>query len=210
MHIADGVLHAGVLAAGAAGAAAGVAHGLRRMDLEDTPRTAVLAAAFFVASLIQVPIGPASLHLVLNGLAGVVLGWTVFPAIFIGLALQLLFFGFGGLTTLGVNTCTMAGAAVCCHYLYRASGGLPGINAFARGFAAGFAGILLGAAFTSAALLSGGGGFLPIAAAFFAGHVPLMLAEGAITGFCVVLLTQVRPEVLLPAMPRAAKEGAVG
>lgn len=33
-----------------------------------------MTAAFFVASLIHVPIGPTSVHLLLNGLLGVVVG----------------------------------------------------------------------------------------------------------------------------------------
>ena len=38
----------------------------------------LLGAAFFVASLIHVPIGFSSAHLILNGLLGVVLGWAAF------------------------------------------------------------------------------------------------------------------------------------
>jgi cobalt/nickel transport system permease protein len=46
----------------------------------------VLSATFFVASLIHVPVGPSSVHLIMSGLAGLVLGWTAFPALFVGVA----------------------------------------------------------------------------------------------------------------------------
>ena len=97
MHISEGVLSPPVLVAGAALTAAGVAMGLRKMDNEKIPRVAVLTAAFFVASLIRVPLGPSSVHLILNGLLGLVLGWAAFPAILVGLALQAILFQFGGL-----------------------------------------------------------------------------------------------------------------
>ena len=81
MHIAEGVLAAPVLAAGGALAAAGCAVGLRRLDESRLMPTALLSAAFFTASLITVPIGPSSVHPLLNGLTGALLGWAAFPAI---------------------------------------------------------------------------------------------------------------------------------
>lgn len=119
MHIEEGILSPPVLIAGTVCAAAGVAMGLKKMDAQDIPRVGVLTATFFVASLIHVPFGVASAHLILNGLLGILLGWVAFPAIFIGLTLQTLFFGYGGLSVLGVNTLTMALPAVLCHYLFR-------------------------------------------------------------------------------------------
>ncbi len=119
MHISEGVLSPAVLAGGAALAAAGTAIGLKKMDYEAIPRVAILSAAFFVATLIHVPVGPVGLHLVLNGLMGLLLGWLAVPAILIALFLQALLFQFGGLTVLGVNTVTMALPAVICFYVFR-------------------------------------------------------------------------------------------
>ena len=81
MHVSEGILDAPVLLAGAVVAAAGTAIGLRRLKAETVPRVGVMAAAFFVASLVHVPVGGSSVHLVLNGLAGLLLGWAVFPAL---------------------------------------------------------------------------------------------------------------------------------
>ena len=62
-----------LLYAGGGLAAAGVAYALKKMDYDRIPQVAIMSSAFFVASLIHVPSGPASVHLVLNGLTGLVL-----------------------------------------------------------------------------------------------------------------------------------------
>jgi len=119
MHISEGILPAPVLAAGVAMTAGGTALGLRKIDYEKIPGTGLMAAVFFVASLIHVNLGPASVHLVLNGLAGLLLGWSAFPALLVALALQAVLFFFGGLTTLGINTFNMAAPAVLVGALFR-------------------------------------------------------------------------------------------
>jgi cobalt/nickel transport system permease protein len=80
-----------------------------RIRDEEIPQIALLTAAFFVASLIHVPVpaGPRA-HLVLNGLLGIILGRRAPLAVLVGLFLQAALFGHGGFTSLGVNTCVMA------------------------------------------------------------------------------------------------------
>ena len=104
MHISEGVLSGPVLISGGALAAVGTAIGLRKLDYDHIAKAGMLSAAFFVASLVHVPIGPANAHLVLNGLVGLLLGWAAFPAILVALVLQAVLFQFGGITVLGVNT----------------------------------------------------------------------------------------------------------
>lgn len=74
MHLSEGVLHTPVLLSGAVLAIAGIAVGLRRLESENLPLTALFAAAFFVAGTIHVPVGIGSVHLILNGMAGLFLG----------------------------------------------------------------------------------------------------------------------------------------
>src|SRR5581483_7917181 len=105
VHIADGVLTESWCAFGVVGAALLMLAGAWRMREEEISRTALLAAAFFVASLIHVRVGPTSVHLLLNGLLGVILGRYAGVAIPIGLFLQALLIGHGGLDALGVNSC---------------------------------------------------------------------------------------------------------
>ncbi len=197
MHISEGVLSAPVLAGGAALTAAGLAAGLKGMKPEKVPQVAVLSSAFFVASLIHVPAGPVSVHLVLNGLNGLILGWAAFPSIFVALTLQALLFQFGGLTTLGVNTFNMAAPAVLCYFLFRplVRGRSPAL-AWVGGFATGFLSVGLGAALIGLSLALTGEAFLEAAGVAFAAHLPVMLIEGVLTGFCVSFLRKVKPEIL--------------
>ena len=76
MHLAEGVLSAPVLFAGTGLSILGIALGLKKLDSEQMPQVAVLTAAFFVAALVHIPIGPSSVHLVLHGLLGIILGWA--------------------------------------------------------------------------------------------------------------------------------------
>lgn len=208
MHISEGILSPPVLIAGGVVAAAGVAMGLRRIDDERIPRVAVLSSAFFVASLIHVPVGPSSAHLVLNGMMGILLGWAAFPALLIALLLQAVLFGFGGLTTLGVNVTSMAVPAVLCWYAF--GRGMrrrdPGVT-FLCGFAAGSGAILLSAALVCAALMTTGEEFLRVAELVGLAHVPVAIIEGLITGSLGVFLRKVKPELLdVGGAPAGVKE----
>jgi cobalt/nickel transport system permease protein len=197
MHISEGVLSAPVLVTGALLTVGGTSLGLKKMDYEKIPEVAVLSSAFFVASLIHVPIGPSSVHLVLNGLVGVLLGWMVFPSILVALALQALLFQFGGFTSLGVNTFNMAAPAVLAYYLFnfpirRASHFISML----AGFGAGMIGVGLGALFVAIALVTTGESFLNVAKILVVSHLPVMVIEGIVTAFCVVFLKKVKPEIL--------------
>ena len=200
MHIAEGMLSGPVLLTGAAVTATGVAIGLRRMDYERLPRVALLSSAFFVASLIHIPIGPSSVHLVLNGLAGVVLGWAAFPALLVAMLLQSVMFSFGGLTALGVNVAAMALPAVAVRGLLgRGVRSQRAPTAFVSGFAAGALAIALSALLIALALyLSNRRAFLSLIHAALLAHVPVMLIEGLVTGSAVGFLSKVKPEVLEP------------
>lgn len=112
MHIAEGVLSAPVILSGAALSIGAVGYGLRKLPQDNLILAGLVGAAFFVASLIHVPVGFSSAHLILNGLVGIVLGWAAYPVIFVALLLQAVLFMFGGLTTLGVNTFTMGTGAL--------------------------------------------------------------------------------------------------
>lgn len=119
MHLSEGVLHSPTLLAGAVIAAIGIVIGLRKLNYDRLTLTALFASAFFVAGTIHVPIGIGSVHLILNGMAGLFLGWAVFPAFFVALILQILLFSFGGFSVLGVNLCVMALPALLAHYVFR-------------------------------------------------------------------------------------------
>lgn len=196
MHISEGVLSPAVLGIGAAVAVAGLAIGLRQMREDKIMETGILSAAFFVGSLVHVPVGFGSAHLLLCGLLGVMLGWAAFPAIFAALLLQSVLFQFGGLTTLGVNTATMGSAAICSFYLFEFSRKIwPNHLKFAA-FLGGFSGVAIAALLTSFALAFTNEGFLAAAGALLLAHVPVMIAEGLITAITVGFIARVRPKML--------------
>jgi cobalt/nickel transport system permease protein len=118
VHLSDGLLTWPWLVGGFALLAALLALGSLRLTDRDIPRIGVLSAAFFVASQVHLPLGGMSVHLLLNGLLGVVLRQHASLAITVGLLLQALLFGHGGLTLLGVNGCAMAIPAVLAGYLF--------------------------------------------------------------------------------------------
>jgi len=200
MHIAEGVLSAPVLGAGAATAAFGIWLGLRHLEESRLILAAVLAATFFLGSLVHVPLGPGSVHLLLSGLAGLFLGWAAFPVIFIGLLLQAVLFQFGGLLVLGVNTCIMAVPAVLLGLLLRPVLNRGGRMALAAGFAAG-TGAVLGMALLAAwALALTDQGFLAAARLIVVANLPVAAIEGIVTMFVVAFLRKTRPDLLTGSM----------
>ena len=210
MHIPDGILPVPVTAAGYATTAAVTWYSLRKIGQkedprQDIPKASLLTAAFFVVSLIHIPIPPTSVHLILNGLMGVLLGYYAFPAILIGLFFQAVMFGHGGLTTLGVNAIIMGLPAIVAAYIFRLrrlgkKESLYKDGAF--GFIAGFVALGLSVAMFVVILIT----WLPTdlntaveRSAIFTlaiAHLPLMLIEGVITAFIVIFLRRVRPAML--------------
>jgi cobalt/nickel transport system permease protein len=205
MHITEGMLTATeplllrggiVLAAGAALTVAGTAVAVRRMRHEQIPRVGLMAAVFFVGSLIHVPVPPSSAHLVLNGLAGMLLGWSVFPALLLSLLLQAVFFQFGGLTTLGLSTFAMAAPALLFGSLLRGLLRRGPRWAAAAGFLCGCLSILGAAVLTGGAMVLASESFLAPAGVLVVAHLPVGLIEGLITGSAAAFLVRTRPALL--------------
>ena len=196
MHISEGILSAPVLVTGAALTAAGTAVGLKKLDYERMATVGMLAAAFFVAALVHVPIGPGSIHLILNGLLGLLLGWAAFPAILTALVLQAILFQFGGITTLGVNTFLMAFPAVCAYWLLGPMVRGKGTRAVVAAFLAGALAVALSGLIMAAALISTDEHFIKAASMVLVAHVPLMAIEGLVTVFVIGFLKKVQPELL--------------
>lgn len=197
MHISEGVLSAPVLISGGVLTAAGVYMGLKKIENEQIPLVALISAAFFVASLIHVPIGPSSVHLILNGLAGILLGWAAFPALLIGLFLQAILFQFGGLTTLGVNTFNMAFPAIMVFYMFKLFKNAENKKIVYVGeFLSGFLSVFFAAVFVGLSLFFTGSSFFKVAELTVAAHIPVMIIEGFVTLVVLEFLRKVKPEIL--------------
>lgn len=203
MHLSDGILSPGVLVVGAVVAVAGVTAGLCSLDLERIPRAAVMTSVFFIASFLHVPVGPGQLHLILNGLAAMVLGVAVFPAILIALFLQALLLGYGGVTALGVNVAIMAlpawlAALPARRFLSRPRG--HGAVAWTGGAVAVLA-LLGGLVLSTLALLVSDADYQGLLPALIGLHAPLMVIEAIATGGAVLFLVRVKPELFRDTTP---------
>jgi cobalt/nickel transport system permease protein len=145
--------------------------------------------------LVHVPIGPGSVHLLLNGLMALFLGWGCFPAILVALLLQAIFFQFGGFTVLGVNVVIIAGSALIGSLFFRRWLAVPEKRHVA-GFLAGFLSVALAALLMALALATSDQNFLTAARVVFVAHLPIMAVEGLITMIVVSFLARVQPEIL--------------
>ncbi len=196
MHISEGVLSGPVMLSGGVLAAIGTGIGLKKMDYDRIAQVGILSSAFFVASLIHVNIGPSSVHLILNGIVGLLLGWAAFPAILVALLLQALFFQFGGITALGVNTVNMALPAVLCFYLFGPLIQKNTMMATTGAFAAGFLSVFFASAALGGSLVFTEENFWEVSMLVITAHLPVMIIEGLVTVFCISFLKKVHPVML--------------
>ena len=132
VHLNDGYLWWPWQAGGFAVLAAMLAIAAHRTTDREIPRIGVLTAVFFIASQAHIPLGGASVHLILNGLLGVVLRHRAPLAITVGLFLQALLFAHGGFLTLGVNGCVIGLPAVAAGLLVPLFRRLPWHNRWFR------------------------------------------------------------------------------
>jgi cobalt/nickel transport system permease protein len=201
VHIADGILSWPCQACGFVVLAAGITVGMLRLSDRDIPRIGVLTAAFFVASQLHIPFGPISVHLLLNGLVGVILRYRSPLAIAVGLVLQALLFGHGGWLSLGVNFQVLAVPA------FAAGWAFPRFASRLSPFAAGLVIGLFTAAVTvllhvTVLWLGGSSDFRAVAGVSLVAHLPVIVIEGLVVGSACRVLAKAKPEWLCTP-PRA-------
>jgi len=190
MHISDGIISTPVCIAAHAASAAVIYFSGKSVTNEEIPRMGMTGAALFVVSILQFPIGGASIHLGLFGLAGIILGNKSFPVVFTVLLIQSLIFQYGGLLTLGVNAVNMGSGAWIAWIVWKY---VP-LSLSGRAFLAGISGIL---APTILMILefrfSGYGSGIFV---LFLAYLVTALIEGAITFAAVNFFNKVKPDIL--------------
>lgn len=196
MHISDGVLPTSVALGSYAAAAVVAAWSIKKTHGDDLPKVAVVTSAFFVASLIHVPLGPTSVHLLIPGLVGILLGDSAFVSIALGLTLQSLLFQFGGITALGANAIMMGMPALAAGRLFQAVRGDTLARNVVAGAVCGGLGVVLAAVILALFLLSSGEEFLGVAKIALLAHLPVLFIEAAVSAFTVSFLYKVKPEML--------------
>jgi len=195
MHISEGVLKPEILIYGVVATTIMISYSLKKLKNEEIPLVAVFSALFFLASFIHIPIGPVSIHLILNGIIGALLGIRASISIFIALLLQGLLFGYGGISTLGINTFNLAIPALlgCVILSLHINNKLLMKIQY---FLVGFVPVFMSSIFLSITLTFNGESFLNAAKISFLAYIPIMLIEGITTMFIIIFLKKVYPQIL--------------
>ncbi|NLL51999.1 MAG: cobalt transporter CbiM [Peptococcaceae bacterium] len=197
MHIADGVLSAPVIVASYGVAIAGMVVAAKGIKDEEIPKISLMAGTFFAVSLISIPVPPTSVHPLLCGLIGIILGKKAPLAFFPALLLQALLFRHGGITSLGANTIMHSIPAYLSYVLYNK---LPIKQPAGRGGIIGAISVAMTVvilifllALTDARFAAGDFSVVKIA---IVAHVPLMVVEGIVTAFAVQFIDKYKKDWL--------------
>ena len=200
VHISDGVLDPWLWESGWAITAVILAYALSKMKTDDVPKLSVITAAVFVASLIHMQVGPTSVHFILNGFAGVMLGILAFPCIFVALVLQCFLFGHGGVTTIGVNTVNMGVPALIAYLIFKTGTKLDirpetknKVTLF--GAIAGGLGVAIALLFLATELITTGEQFYETTVLVVTAHLPIIAIEAVFTGVLAGFIATVKPEM---------------
>jgi len=200
VHISDGVLDPWLWESGWAITVVILAYALSKMKTEDVPKLSVITAAVFVASLIHMQVGPTSVHFILNGFAGVMLGILAFPCIFVALVLQCFLFGHGGVTTIGINTVNMGMPALIAYLIFKTGTKLDirpetknKVTLF--GAIAGGLGVAIALLFLATELITTGEEFYETTVLVVTAHLPIIAIEAIFTGVLAGFIATVKPEM---------------
>jgi cobalt/nickel transport system permease protein len=166
-------------------------------------RTGVLTAVLFIASLIHPPIPGTKVHLLLNGVAGILLGRHVGLAIPVALFLQAILLNHGGLYSVGINSATMGIPALVASELFIMLRKLVGFDTTWKRLAMGatVAGSsVLGTLVLYYLVLRFGAveqeDLSTLADLAFVLHIPVLIIEMVITAFLVDFVYKIKPELL--------------
>jgi len=181
MHISEGVLSTGIIAISTIVLAPLIINSIRKLDPDDVSKVALLSALFFVVSTIHLPLGVTSVHFMMLGIIGIMLGWHSFTALLIALLLQAMLIGFGGISSLSANTLNTGIGALSGFYLFKLlKDRLPTVVV---SFLVGFVPILIASVGIAVALLFSSEDFLIVAQTALIAHLPLAVVEGIMMVF---------------------------
>jgi len=202
VHISDGILANEVWIVGLIITGIILAYALSRIKIEEIPKLSLVTSALFVASLVHIPIGPTSVHLILAGLAGVLLGLGAFPSVCIAVLLQAFLFQHGGITTLGINTLNIGLPALVAHGIFRiGTKYTKGRYKYALfGTLGGGIAIVLAVLSTSAVLYITGQDLWGVIVILMIAHLPVIVIESVLVGSIASFLSRVKPEMIQGAI----------
>lgn len=198
VHISDGILSTEIWIGGLVLTCIILSYCLYKIKIEEIPKVSLVASAVFVASLIHIPIGPSSVHLIFAGLAGIMLGRAAFPAVFLAVLLQAIIFQHGGITTIGVNTLTIGLSSIVSYHLFRLV--INNITTDKKymlgGCIAGGSAIITAVFFTSLFLIMTSEDLIGLTFALIVSHIPVIIIETILTGSISGFIHKIKPEII--------------
>jgi cobalt/nickel transport system permease protein len=215
VHIPDGFLSNEVAVACAVPAAAAVAYGLRRaeVDLDDrrVPLLGVTAAFVFAAQMVNFPVaGGTSGHFLGAALAAILLGpWLACLVLAVVLAVQAFMFADGGITALGANVLNMGvlGGVLVGGVVLAVRKALPNTRTALLGAAAAGAWLAVMAGAAACAVELAVSGTVPLATvlpAMLGVHAAIAVGEAVITVAAVSAVLATRPDLIHGPVPEPA------
>lgn len=198
VHLSDGILSTEIWISCFVISSILLVYSLYKIKIESIPKISLVASAVFVASLIHVPIGPSSVHLLFAGLAGIILGRAAFPAVFLAVLLQAFLFQHGGITTIGVNSLIIGLSALIAYYIFKILITNSNIDSkyVVGGCIAGGIAILSAVSFTSVFLFLTGDELIGLIIALILSHIPVIIIEIILTGSISGFIHKVKPEMI--------------
>lgn len=195
MHISDGILSSEVIIATSIIGVGFVLYSLKTIKDKNIAIVSAMAAMFFIASFIHIPVGPTQIHLVLIGVIGIILGSSVFLALLIALLLQATLLGYGGLTSLGANLFIMALPSYLIYVIVKKRY-LNFLSTKLKYFFIGFIPVFLSTIFLALILSLSKEEYLYASYTIIFLNFPAMIIEGLITLFLINYLNKAMPELL--------------
>ena len=207
MHIPDGFLNVGTVAATLVVSAGGVGNAVRvankKLGEKHVPLMGILAAFIFAAQMLNFPVaGGTSGHLIGAALAAILLGpWAAVLIMSCVLIAQSLIFQDGGLLALGANIFNMGiVASFSGYYLYRLVVSMLGKNRRGQligGFVGAWGSVFLASIVCAIELAVSGTSPIQVALpAMAAVHTLIGIGEGLITGAVLSLVLATRADLL--------------
>ncbi len=201
MHIPDGVLSVPVVTTGLAATGAMTAYAVSRTRTSELPKISLLTGAFFVVSLVSLPLpGPTCVHPMLAALLGILLGSKAVIAVLVGLGLQAFLLQYGGISTLGINTLlVVVPALISAQGFVMLRSRMPtvlGRGALCGAVATILVGIFLAVVMYFSDERYGMGYFSLINFILFSHLVLGLVVEAPLTGFALRYLNKVRPSLI--------------
>ena len=207
MHIPDGFLNVGTVAATLVVSAGGVGNAVRvankKLGEKHVPLMGILAAFIFAAQMLNFPVaGGTSGHLIGAALAAILLGpWAAVLIMSCVLIAQSLIFQDGGLLALGANIFNMGiVASFSGYYLYRLFVSILGESRRSQligGFVGAWSSVFLASIVCAIELAVSGTSPIQVALpAMAAVHTLIGIGEGFITGAVLSLMLATRADLL--------------